>query len=208
MDTAAARGSYISDSCVDGDHQLAIPFVQNQLIGRALAYFSMHDIVLEVGAKRQDEFRKDIQIAFDTLSRQVVYVRCFGETGHPEFLYRWPEKAEAEEQLEQMRESYISIPHVTPIVNVLEALRKCKFYPVSSQDCRMYYVLFSGQGAPAIPVWIIDLRGLPPWGGSRRVDASLTFQHNVVDAMSGNLLGSSNLPAPALEPDSLDPLRW
>ena len=209
-DTTRARGPYISDSCVVGDHQLPIPFVRDQLVGRPLAFFSMRDVVLELGDKRQEEFPKDILVAFDTLSRHVVYCSCSMDIRWPEYHYSEPSAELAKRQLQLLGEEYISLPDTLPSLSILSALGRCDGYPLFSQNLSIYYVTYSRLGSTPVPAWVINMRGLAPWLITQRAHYSNTFRRIVVDALSGEYLGmgATNVPYPLLEPDSLDPLRW
>lgn len=210
VDTTIARGPYMSDSCVVSDHQLPIPFVQDQLVGRPLAFFSMRDVVLELGDKRQEEFPKDILVAFDTLSRQVVYCSCSMDIRWPEYHYSEPSAELAKRQLQLLGEEYISLPDTLPSLSILSALGRCDGYPLFSQNLNIYYVTYSRLGSTPVPAWVINMRGLAPWLITQRAHYSNTFRRVVVDALSGEFLGmgATNVPYPLLEPDSLDPLRW
>ena len=197
-----------ADSCVAGDHQLPIPFVQDELAGRPLAFFSLRDVVLDLGYERQEESPKDIQVVFDTLSRLVVYIRCTGEASRPENLYPWASIDTAEQQIASLGERYTSIPDATPSLNALAALGRCKHYSAASQDLIMYYVMYTGWSVANTPAWVINMRGLPPGQTHLGPHYSMTYRRVVLNAMSGAELMVVNSPAPVLEPDSLDPLRW
>ena len=103
----------------------------------------------------------------------------------------------AEVQLLAAGEKYTGFPTIRPRTTFVEALKACKFYPTLAKEIVAYYVLHEYQGAEPKPVWIIHLKGLPPFPDSR-LGTSPEYMRNhrrwVIDAETGKAMFSNNRP--------------
>lgn len=120
--------------------------------------------------------------------------------------------SDAENQLTDLGEGYISIPQTPPAISLMQALESSPYNAYKSKEIVAQYVLFTyrynagSDSLPPRPVWILNLRGTPPQqgiGGS--VDFLPVYNRNrlriVVDATTGKPIMSTTTPSVPLTPE-------
>jgi len=104
---------------------------------------------------------------------------------------------EAEQQLGR---EYVGLPGELPVFSIFEIFNECKFYPAISKEIIINYVLYSKNDSPPKPVWIVYLRGLPPFhsGMNPNEEYKTTNRRYIIDANAGYVIWCDNLPIPRL----------
>ena len=110
-----------------------------------------------------------------------------------------PSDSSAEKQLAAAREIIIGFPDANPAISFLEALKKCYGDFLSAREIEADYIQHSHLQSPTRDVWSIHLYGLPPRPvrpGSDIPVEQRNHMRTVIDANTGQILFSTNLPQP------------
>lgn len=177
------------------------PFLHNQINGRQLWYVTVQ-VKLEL---KVEDRTGETHLEYDTTSRRFdIYLDPW--TGNiikmvsgAEAVYEHkpplPAADTAEWFLSGQRKLYHDLPAEPPGVDFLEALRSTIGSPFLAREIHVSYLTYSKMDSEPRPVWIIDLRGIPPWPVKGEVPIEQrNHMRSIVDARTGRHLGSGNSP--------------
>jgi hypothetical protein len=184
-----------------------VPFLAKDVIGKPAwqVDFGRTSLRLRSAARGfQDIYERQFRVILLETGGQLVSVNADYDGKAPDM--REPPSAEsAQKQIEGDAEVYTAFPPNDPKLTLLDALdvvlTRGSGSPFQAKAIDAVYVMNSVMGAPARPVWAITLRGLPPFAArGPHADAVPVWQRNhmrnVLDALSGQLLFSTNTPQP------------
>ncbi len=182
------------------------PFLARDLNGRQAWKVEAAGVSLRFVAHNQsafDQMKRTFYITLDAGSGQLISITSsaaqLAVTVKP-----GPSAASAESQIRAMDKLYLGLPDVEPQVTFLEALNTVfasgAANPLLAQNISGSYVIDSKKGLPR-RVWVISLRGLPPFAPYGRNPGSVPeWQRDhlrvVVDAESNVLLFATTVPQP------------
>ena len=119
-----------------------------------------------------------------------------------------PSAADTAEQLTEHGERYLGLPDEAPQLTFLQAVDRVLAEgigsPFQAKEIDGYYVMHARGSEEPRPVWIVELRGLPPYAVKSAPDVDSeavprwqrNHMRNVVDARTGRVLFANNLPQP------------
>lgn len=183
------------------------PFLANSINGRRAWLVEVDHVTLRLPSadtKVNDHFVRTFHITIDANSGQLLRVKSSGE---PKTTTLRPEAgaSSAEAQIKSSGERYEGIPDVEPKISLLQALDNIFTggggSPFLAQEINASYIFESKGQSPLRRVWVITLRGLPPFPfpgppGGQVPDWQRNHFRNVVDADSGTLLFCTTVPQP------------
>jgi hypothetical protein len=156
---------------------------------------------------QRDEFRRDFNIRL--AGSRLLDIRSTWHGEDPHLLPR-ASASHAETQLRANAEKYTGLPGNAPGVDFLQALDKVlsegSGSPLLAKEIDGLYVMHARRAEQAIPVWVVELRGLPPFPvrgpagahGDAQVPVWLrNHMRNILDARTGRVLFANNAPQPS-----------
>jgi hypothetical protein len=186
----------------DSSSEYAIKYIN----GRTVWEETLRNIKLDLtytNEQQESDWQKDFKILIDPASGQLLKIIFFNSDSNSVALidssFYYYDKAK------EMGEKLLPIAYQSPSVSLLQALNKCKFYPLLAKNAICQYVMYSNNNLTARPTWVIFLYNMPPWtspGGS-----VYSNKRYLIDANTGEHLPSSGVsigdPPPAQSVDSL-----
>jgi hypothetical protein len=184
-----------------------LPFLSKEVIGRPawqVAYGKTSLKLKSAVPGFQDQYVREFSVVLLERGGQLVSVSSRYEGEDPNM--REPASAEsAQRQMQDESEVYTGLPADDPRINFLDALdvvlTKGSGSPFLAKAIEAVYVMDSISGSPSQPVWALTLRGLPPLTAHGPAGDSVpvwqrNHMRNVLDAMTGKMLFSTNTPQP------------
>lgn len=184
-----------------------LPFLAAQVIGKAAWQVSYGKSALKlksVAPGFHDQFPREFQVVLLEDTGQLVSVLAPYKGIAPE-MREPPSAASAERQLRGDAEMYTGLPYEDPEFNFLQALdvvlTRGSGSPLLAKAIDAVYVMDTSMGTAPHPAWAITLRGLPPFQargahGNSVPEWQRNHMRNVIDALTGALLFSTNTPQP------------
>lgn len=152
-----------------------------------------------------DSYRREFTVR--TSGEHILEVHASAQESDADLLPRLSAQDTAE-QLRENDERYAGLPEEAPQLTFLQAVDRVLAEgigsPFQAKEIDGYYVQHARGGEEPHPVWIIELRGLPPYSvkGPPGFDSEAVprwqrnHMRNVVDARTGRVLFANNLPQP------------
>lgn len=182
------------------------PFLHNQINGRQLWHV---EVQVKLELKVEDRTGAT-HLEYDTTSRKFdIYLdprtgNIIKMVSGANAVYEHKPPLPSADTVERVlsgqsgqREIYHDLPAEPPGVDFLEAMRSTIGHPFLAREIHVSYLTYSKMDSDPRPVWIIDLRGIPPRPGHPRVEIpieQLNHMRSIVDARTGRHLGSGNSP--------------
>lgn len=180
------------------------PFLAKQFDGSLVWQVTFNNVIIRSDNVSQDlvrDVRFNFKIFMDAKSGQLLYIES-KTTEYNKFFRPLPSSARLEARMKARREKYVGLPDEEPIVSFTEALSEyVAGAPHLAKEIIAHYVLYESDnfGGP-IPVWSIQLRGLPYDKAiskeSKRPADYLSYIRTVINARTGKQLFIDNLPYP------------
>ena len=179
------------------------PFLHGQINGRQLWHVEVQ-VKLELkvedrtGATHQeyDTTSRKFDIYLDPRTGNIIKLVSGAEAVY-EHKPPLPSTDTAERDLSWHRTFYHDLPAEPPGIDFLEALRSTVGHPFLAREIHASYLTYSRRDSDPRPVWIIDLRGIPPLPGHPRVEIPIeqrNHMRSIVDAQTGRHMGSGTSP--------------
>jgi hypothetical protein len=192
--------------------EINIPFLASQFKDQVGIRVRLAPVKIMWGqgrARQEDRSLRHFTIYLDSEANKVLAVTCRLTERSPDV--REASVEEAEKQLRNHGEVYVSFPEENPKFSFMDALEEVRTNgrgdPEMAQEIDAVYVMHSVAKKEPRPVWVITLRGLPPYTvrNSMREDGRVSKQppvwrrnmwRKVVDANTGKWIFGSNSPRP------------
>ncbi len=181
------------------------PFLSEQLNGKSVWRVRFGPGSLKLKSSQPgfvDKYQRIFDVILDATTGQLFGVECkFG--GAAEEMRPDPETASAERQLRAASEVYVGLPAVDPKITFLSALDVVLTNgggsPFVAKEIAGIYVMDSEMNSAPRAVWVITLRGLPPYSFHGPAAETVPIWHrnhmrSVIDAMRGKFLFATNYP--------------
>lgn len=184
------------------------PFLREYASGRTVWRVVLDNATPLVDSGLAYEWVTNVEVYVDSAEGHILKIVCNNEPLDPE-LDRELLSSDAEQQLLQGREEYVGFPAQAPSSTFAEAALACAQVPTSARQVIGQYVLLKFADRPIRPVWVVQLRGIPPIMPHVPHGASATdipvYQCNrlrqVVDGITGRLLYDALGPNVRVNPD-------
>jgi hypothetical protein len=151
---------------------------------------------------KPDPYTRFFSVYLDSDATRVLAVKSRLETRSPD-IHPEPSPESGAKQLSDFgNEVYLSFPMDDPAITFMQALEVTRHggigHPLIAHEIDGFYVMHSRLSSKPKPVWIINLRGLPPnsFNGDPYPAWQCNFARGVVDAMSGEWMFGCNCPRP------------
>ncbi|MEI9893698.1 MAG: hypothetical protein WDN28_07300 [Chthoniobacter sp.] len=159
---------------------------------------------------REDLYARYFTVYLDAEAKRILAVTSHLAERSPD-IHAELSPEEAEKDLRLSGAVYQSFPTVDPNITFLEALETVRAsgygYPPLAQEIDGFYVMYALRDQAPRPVWIINLRGLPPFPFHRPFGTigrnameppawKRNYARNIVDAISGKWIIGANGPGP------------
>ena len=151
-----------------------------------------------------DTYLRYFSVYLDAEASRVLAVTSRLEKRSPDVSHLNTLEAAAEE-LRGDSEFYESFPTVEPKTTFIDALQKKDGFPLVAQEIDGFYVMYSRFHVNPRPMWVINLRGLPPMSAPGRIGApegeeiplwGMNHWRYLVDAITGELVLEASFPNP------------
>lgn len=156
----------------------------------------------------EDPYVRHFAVYLDTDAKRILAVTSRLAERSPD-IHAELSPEEAEKRLRLSEESYDSFPTVDPGITFMDALESVRKNGIASpsvaQEIDGFYVMYGLRREKPQPVWVINLRGLPPlafpgiaWGGRAVLPPAWkrNYMRNIVDGVTGKWLSGANGPGP------------
>ena len=189
------RAALATSSGIVGISDDFVPFIANEFNGRRCWEISITDTVRgenDLGQRRFDVF-------VDSATGVALRVVTRSEDYDAESIHKAPASA-TEKQMTNHFEWLVGVPDSVPEVSLFEALRKSRVSAYQAMELDAKYVIWTrdlGDESKSRSVWMIQMHGgfTYPVGGTEGFPIEkLSNYRMVVDAETGELLASDNLP--------------
>jgi len=185
----------------------SLPFLWREVVAKPAWEVTFFHAALKLKSavpNFQDRYPREFTVVMLEDSGQLVSVTSLYKGEAPEM--RAPASADsAQKQLQNDEEVYTGLPKDDPKIRFLDALdailSKGSGSPFMAKAIEGVYVMESRMGSSPRAVWVITLRGLPPFSAhGPHADSVPIWQRNhmrnVVDAQTGDWLFATNSPQP------------
>lgn len=184
--------------------ELAIPGLAENWSGRRVWHSRLDGVELQLGTKEHPVTNRNINgfdVWFDDRGA-LILMRSVPVDSAQELRPPLPERQEALRIMERTANRYVGLPSEPPQISVAELLNKAHEQGFAALDqareIRIKRVLQSREavGEPARAVWIVNVRGIPPYPGrgpGAVVSAEDRSHLRLVYDETGTLLFADNL---------------
>lgn len=183
------------------------PFLWRQFVGQSAWQVDYVDASLKFETSMPgfvDHYKRRFTVLIDASTGQLISI-VSKFNGQDTDLREQPSAKIAEDQLRDEEEIYYGLPADDPQLTFLQALEvvlnKGIGSPFLAKEIYANYVLHSRGGSPQRAVWVVTLRGLPPFAahgphGDEVPVWQRNHMRNVVDDETATNLFATNSPQP------------